>query len=592
MIGSAGTILFLVPARGGSKGVPRKNLAMLAGQPLIVHVLQTAKAAMRMCHRPGSRLIVSTDDEEIALTARQWGAEVPFLRPAELAQDASPTIDTVLHVLDALHMRESYEPGVVVLLQPTSPLVGVEDVCNAVQLFWESGSPVVSVTQNEHPLEWSFYLADGCLRPITASPDITRRQAARDTYRLNGAVFLASPEQLRRGRSFLLPETRGYVMPSERSIDIDTGLDLQVTEAVLARQAVSAPQSVIAVAGRKIGPSHPCFIVAEAGVNHNGDIKLAYELIDAATQAGADAVKFQTFRAEEIVTASAPKAAYQKATTDAAESQLDMLKRLELSQESHYALKRYAEERELIFLSTPFEPTSADFLESLDVVAFKLPSGEVTNTPFLAHVARKGRPILLSTGMSTLEEVSEAVRIIRAHGNPPLALFHCVSCYPAVPEDCNLRAMEALRCAFHVPVGFSDHSMGLAVPVTAVALGANLIEKHLTLDRRLPGPDHAASLEPAEFTAMIEAIRTAEAALGQGVKRPTTGELETARVARKSLTAICDIRAGTVLTADMIAMRRPGTGLPPTALEQVVGRQVRRHVRAGDVLSWEDVDEA
>lgn len=583
------SLLFLVPARGGSKGIPRKNLALLAGQPLISHLLTTAKAAMRALNRPGSRFIVSTDSEEIARMARLWGAEVPFLRPAELAGDNSPTIDVILHTLDTLRTRERYEPTAVILLQATSPLVAGEDICSAVQLFWETKNPIVSMTQNEHPLEWSFYLEDGRLHSVAEGALVTRRQAARVTYRLNGAIFIASPTQLRAARGFITSETRGYIMPAERSIDIDTVLDFELAEAVLAHRAVSSPLSTIEVARRKIGPGQPCFIIAEAGVNHNGDLILAHRLIDAAAEARADAVKFQTFRTEELVTADAPKAQYQTVSTDAAESQLAMLKRLELDPDSHYELKRHAEERNLIFLSTPFEQTSADLLESLNVAAFKVPSGEVSNTPFLAYIARKGRPILLSTGMSRLEEVSEAVRTIREHGNPPLALFHCVSCYPAAPQDCNLRAMETLRCAFRVPVGFSDHTMGPSIPTAAVALGANLIEKHLTLDLAFPGPDHAASLEPAEFKAMVKAIRDVEMALGQSVKQPTESELDTSRVARKSVIIARDLKAGTVLTMDMIAVRRPGTGIPPTQLNQVIGRKVGRDLRASEVLSWEDL---
>jgi len=215
MTGSHSSILFLVPARGGSKGLPRKNLIPLAGRPLIAHILTAAKTAMEMLNCPGSRLIVSTDDEEIARVAREWGAETPFLRPAELARDDSPTIDVILHVLDMLKMRDSYEPLAVVLLQATSPLVVAEDICEAVRLFLECDNPVVSVTQNEHPLEWSFDLEGSCLRPLTTDfPE--RRQEAKVTYRLNGAVYVASPEQLRMARSFLVPEMQGYVMPAGR----------------------------------------------------------------------------------------------------------------------------------------------------------------------------------------------------------------------------------------------------------------------------------------------------------------------------------------------------------------------------------------
>jgi N-acetylneuraminate synthase/N,N'-diacetyllegionaminate synthase len=343
--------------------------------------------------------------------------------------------------------------------------------------------------------------------------------------------------------------------------------------------------SGFAVAGRRIGPGASCLVIAEAGVNHNGDLALAHRLVDIAAEAGADAVKFQTFRTDRLVTADAPKAAYQEVATGGDESQRDMLRRLELSAEAHGELAAHCARRDLLFLSTPFEEESADFLERLGVPAFKVPSGELTNLPFLRHLATKGRPLIVSTGMATLEEVGAAVDAVRNAGAPPLALLHCVSAYPAVAADSNLRAMDTLARTFGVPVGWSDHTLGIEVALAAVALGAAILEKHFTLDRTLPGPDHRASLEPGELAALVTQVRRVESALGDGRKVPTAAETDTARVARKSLVAARDLAPGTRLGPDDVAVRRPGTGISPAHLDQVLGRRLVRAVPVGGLLA-------
>ncbi len=276
-------------------------------------------------------------------------------------------------------------------------------------------------------------------------------------------------------------------------------------------------------------------MIAEVGVNHNGNPELAHRLVDVAADAGADVVKFQTFDPARLAATGAPTAAYQRAAGEGAADQREMLARLALPRETWAALQAHARERRMVFLSSPFDEGSADLLEDLDVPAFKVGSGELTNTGFLAYLARKGRPLLVSTGMATMAEVADAVEAIAAAGDPPAALLHCVSAYPARPEDANLRAIETLRAAFGVPAGWSDHTPGIGLPIAAVALGADLLEKHVTLDRGLHGPDHAASLEPEELKAMVAAIRGVEAARGNGEKVPVAAELEVASVARRSL---------------------------------------------------------
>ncbi|HMQ31534.1 MAG TPA: N-acetylneuraminate synthase [Chloroflexaceae bacterium] len=344
------------------------------------------------------------------------------------------------------------------------------------------------------------------------------------------------------------------------------------------------------LAGRAVGAGAPCFIIAEAGVNHNGELALARKLVEAAADAGADAVKFQTFRADRLVAPSSPKAAYQIETTGGAESQYEMLRRLELSEAMHLELIRQCEQLGLTFISTPFDEESADLLERLDLPAMKLPSGELTNLPLLRHIARKGRPMLISTGMAGIGEVEAAVRAVEQAGARDVALLHCVSNYPADPAAVNLRAMKTMERAFGYPVGYSDHTLGSAVALAAVALGAAVIEKHFTLDTTLPGPDHRASIEPAELRELVRGIRAVEQALGDGVKRATPDEADVAAVARRRLVAAQDIEAGVPLREQMVALRRAGAGLEPVMLPHVLGRRPRRRLAAGEPLTFEVLD--
>ena len=335
---------------------------------------------------------------------------------------------------------------------------------------------------------------------------------------------------------------------------------------------------------RFIARGRPCFIIAEAGVNHNGCVDLARRMVDAAIAAGADAVKFQTFRADDLAADSAPMAEYQRRRLGGEDSQREMLRKLELSEADHVTLSRYCRRKGILFLSTPFDDASADLLDRLQVPAYKVASGELTNHPFLRRLASRGKPMLVSTGMANLEEVAEAVAVIESAGHPPLVLLHCVSTYPADPREVNLRAMLTLEKAFLRPVGFSDHTRGSEVALAAAALGACVIEKHFTLDRRLPGPDHDSSLEPDELASLIRSVRTVGLALGHGRKVPSPSEADTAAAARKSLVARTWIRAGTVITDDMIAIMRPGTGLPPSMRERIIGRRAAAEIPGGTPL--------
>lgn len=343
----------------------------------------------------------------------------------------------------------------------------------------------------------------------------------------------------------------------------------------------------VAISDRFIGPEKPCFVIAEAGVNHNGDIDLARRLVDAALAAGADAVKFQSFKANKLASEKTPKAEYQKKTTDSNESQYDMLQRLEMNDQMHIRLIEHCKQAGIVFLSSPFEEESADFLCSLGVPALKIPSGEITNFPFLKHVSGLGKPLILSTGMSYLGEVEAAVQTIAQFGNPGLVLLHCLSNYPADPAECNLKSMKTLTKAFKLPVGYSDHVLSNEVALAAVALGATVIEKHFTLDRTMPGPDHKASLEPAELASLIKGIRTIESALGDGRKQPAPSEESNRKLARKSLVTAQELRAGTTLTREMVLSRRPSTGLSPKNIEKVIGAKLLVDLPKDIPLSWE-----
>ena len=327
-------------------------------------------------------------------------------------------------------------------------------------------------------------------------------------------------------------------------------------------------------------------IIAEAGVNHNGDMALAHELVDAAAEAGADLVKFQTFSAEALVAKDAPKADYQKRLTAGDENQFGMLKRLELSPADHLALMDRCRERGIGFFSTGFDLASLVFLEGLGFTRHKVPSGEITNYPYLRKMGSFGKEVLLSTGMANLGEIEAALQVLEESGTPreKIIVLHCTTEYPTPMGEVNLRAMRAIGEAFGVRVGYSDHTTGIEISIAAVAMGATVIEKHFTLDRKLPGPDHQASLEPRELKEMVRAIRNVEVALGDGIKRPTPAELRNKQVARKSIVAIGTIREGEPFTDDNLGSKRPGSGLSPMEMPALIGRLADREYRDGEML--------
>ncbi|MBO7426501.1 MAG: N-acetylneuraminate synthase [Clostridiales bacterium] len=312
------------------------------------------------------------------------------------------------------------------------------------------------------------------------------------------------------------------------------------------------------------------YIIAEAGVNHNGSLELAKKLVDCAKEAGVDCIKFQTFKAKNLVSPRAQKAEYQKKTTGE-DTQLSMLQKLELSYDEFIELKEYCDKVGICFLSTPFDFDSIDFLSSIDMPFWKIPSGEVTNYPYLVALAKTGKPVVMSTGMCEMKEIEETISVLRENGVKEISLLHCNTEYPTPFEDVNLKAMETLRDAFGLPVGYSDHTKGIEVPIAAVALGATIIEKHFTLDKNMEGPDHKASLEPSELKAMVSSIRNIEKAVGSFEKKPSDSEKKNIAIARKSIVAKCSIKKGEILSESNLTVKRPGNGINPMRWPDVIG---------------------
>ena len=328
------------------------------------------------------------------------------------------------------------------------------------------------------------------------------------------------------------------------------------------------------------------FIIAEAGVNHNGSIDLAYKLIDVAVDSGADAVKFQTFKAENIASKNAPKAEYQKQTTDVSESQFDMLKKLELDVETHKELITYCKQKDIIFLSTPFDHESIDLLCDLGLQIFKIPSGEITNLPYLKHIGSLSEQVILSTGMSTLEEVGDALNVLTNAGTlkENITVLHANTMYPTPMEDVNLNAMLTIQKEFGLAVGYSDHTLGIEVDIAAVVMGASIIEKHFTLDKTMDGPDHEASLEPEELKEMVTSIRNIEKALGSSEKKPSPSESLNIKVVRKSIIANQNIKKGDLLTDKNIAVKRPGGGISPMQWDEIIGAAASKDYNADELI--------
>lgn len=555
----------------------RKNERLVAGIPLLGGAISKARQA---AIRSGGKVVCSTEDDRLATIAREWGAETPFVRPDHLASDGASTIDVVLHAAEAMGLSED---TMIVLVQATSPLATAEDLLGVLNTALKSNLPAVAVAAAPFPKAWMWRVdSSGHLQVETQTGH--QRQEHAVCYVPTGAAYAATVGHLRNHRSFVLPEAMAAIMPPAHSLDLDSEEELDVAEAIARRRAPGA----MAFGKRQVGPGHSCFVIAEAGVNHNGQLDMALRLVEAAAQAGADAVKFQTFQTARAIRKGTPKAEYQVGTTGGGTME-DMVRALELSPEDHQRLWEHASKQGISIFSSPFDSDSVDLLVRLGVDVIKLASGEITNLFLLERVAATRLPLIMSTGMSTMAEISHALNTLDALGAGPVALLHCVSSYPAPAHSLNLAAMAEMQAAFSRPVGWSDHSLGPAASVAAVAMGATIVEKHLTLDNTLVGPDHAASMEPAAFREMVVQIREVETMRGQAHKGPQQEELDVRALARRSLVAARTLKAGTVLLREHLDSKRPGSGLSPMAVGSVLGRTLKVDVAEDDFVLDEHV---
>lgn len=575
--------LFIIPVRGGSKGIPGKNLKSVGGISLIGRAVRAALAARHALGR--GRVIVDSDSEELLTEGRRWGAETPFLRPAELATDEASYLDGLRYALRMLHVADT--DTAIAVVQATSPLTPPAHLIEAIVRHEATKLPVVSVAKSSHPVEWAMRVEGGKLVPAVATFRRARRQDLQECYALTGAVYVASASHIANGGDFFIPgESEAVEMDARFAVDIDHPGDLARADAL----ARTEPERSLIVGGRAVGYGQPCFIIAEVGVNHDGDVAKAHKLVEHAAQAGADAVKFQTFITDSLVSKRTRMAQYQRDGGAADADMHAMLARLELPVTALAELQDHAKNLGLVFFSTPFDRASAERLAALDVPCFKLGSGELTNVSFIRDVARLGRPVLLSTGMGTLMEVGRALRVLSENGCDDVALFQCVSSYPAPAAVMNVRAIATLRDAFHLPVGFSDHCPSVVPAVTAIGLGASLWEKHLTLDRNASGPDHAASLDPEGFALQVAAVREAEAALGSGIKEPHPCERDAIELGRRRLFAERDVAAGARLTEDMLRAVRGEAGLGAEHWFDVIGRRLLRAREEGEPIEAGDIE--
>lgn len=517
----------LIPARGGSKRVPRKNLRRVGGRTLV-------ELAVRCAIDAGiPRVYVSTDDEEIAMHATECGA-IAVRRPDELSRDTSSTEEAITHWWRKLPVEE--RPDTFVLLQPTSPLRTSQHVSEAVSLLVQSGADsVVSVTKS------AMHAFAGRVRPREAGdewkPDrphdrrpMTQSASVAQIGHENGAIWALRRELWERTGYRQGGDCRAYVMSAEDSIDVDSESDLTHANAVLAARAANAP--TVEIAGRVIGAGRPVYVVAEVGVNHNGNIATACELVREASVAGADAVKFQKRTPLLSVPVERRSQLRESCTAEPGVviTELQHRERMEFDVDGYARIDAQCREDGLPWFASPWDPPSVAFLSDCDVPAFKIASATVTDIETVAAVASTRKPVIMSTGMSTWRQVDAAVHAL---SGSPLVLLHCVSTYPAENAEVNLRVMDELRRRYGVPVGYSGHERGLQVSVAAAALGACVIERHITLDRAMRGSDHGGSLEPKGFAQLVRDVRAVEVAMGDGEKRLTPREEAQARRLRR-----------------------------------------------------------
>jgi N,N'-diacetyllegionaminate synthase len=593
------TVLGVILARAGSKGLPDKCVRPLLGRPVIDYTFDHVKASRRL-----TASVLTTDSEPAKDIARRRGIEV-IDRPAELAIDTATVDAAARNAVEAWELEHHQGVDIIVLLYGNIPVRAEGLIDRAVEHLHRTGADSVrsvAPVAKQHP-DWVHRL-DGDRMTQFRVNSIYRRQDLEPLFYHNGAVAamtrralfgaLKTPNDF---QSFLGGDRRAIVCDPEDAVDIDGPMDLAVAEAILRtgteshRHVVTKGTSTIkicpiCIANHSIGPDAPVFVVAEAGVNHNGDVSTALRMVDVAADAGADAIKFQLFRAMELTSREAPTAEYQRQATQHSTQQA-MLAQLELDDDAFKVIVRRCQERSIIFLGTPFGPRDVSRLVKLGAPGIKLSSSDLNNVVLLEATAATALPLILSTGASTANEIEEAVRLLERLGaRERLILLHCVSAYPAPIEAINLAAVGTLHSEFKVPTGFSDHTTSTHTGTWAVLAGACVIEKHFTLDRALTGPDHAMSLPPDELKIYIGGIRQAQRARGTGKLGYGNQEREVREAARRSVVSEQEIRNGTRITRSMLALKRPGTGIAPRELESIIGKIAATDIPGDTLLSW------
>jgi N,N'-diacetyllegionaminate synthase len=581
--------LGIILARAGSKGLPDKCVRPLLGRPLIDYTIDHANAAHRL-----HALVLTTDSRRATEIAMARGVEV-VERPPELATDTAAVEAAARHAVETWERRHGERVDALVILYANVPVRAPGAIDAALEKLAATGaSSVRSVAPvGRHHPDWMHRLEGD--RMVQFRPNSRdRRQDLEPLFYHDGAVIavtraalLAAATQPDDRQAFLGPDRRAILLRPEDTVDVDDALDLALAEAVLrAGGASRAPREArVCIGAREIARGGPVYVIAEAGVNHDGSRDRALELVLAAHQAGADAVKFQVFRTEDLAVPTAPLAAYQAPC--GAIDQRAMLRRLELSDADLRAIQARCRQCGIDMIATPFGVRDVQRLAALDLPAIKIGSADIDHLALLRAAAETGRPVLLSTGAASGDEIRAAVRALRDAGaGERLALLHCVSAYPTPWERANLGAIRTLAAEFALPCGFSDHTTSVQTGALAVAAGASLLEKHVTLDRNALGPDHAMSLGPVELRDYVALARRAEAALGTGDLGLSAIEHDVRRVARRSLVAARDLSAGALLTPNDLAARRPAGGISPSLLDDLIGRQLRVDVPGNAPLDW------
>ncbi len=594
-------VLGVILARAGSKGLPDKCVRDLLGKPVIAYTFEHARSARSL-----TSVLLSTDSVRALELARQSGIELVD-RPPELAGDTATVDAAARHAVSVWEEWHGATADVVVLLYGNIPIRSEGLIDRAVvHLITTGADSVRSVAPvgKMHP-DW-LHRVDGDSMAQFRPNSIYRRQDLEPLYYHDGAVVAVTRAALfdalrtpNDHQAFLGHDRRAVRQRLDDAVDIDEPIDFLLAEAILRAKGIAMPAlrgghatgcvapKAVTVGDRLIGPGEPVFIVAEAGVNHNGCVETALRLVDAAVEAGAHAVKFQMFRADELTTAEAPTATYQKQSCGR-HTQRDMLARLELSDSEFSRIADYCRRRSIVFLATPFSPADVDRLVALNAPAIKIASPDLTNPALVRAAVKTGLPLILSTGASMPEELNGRVEEINRLGaGHRLVLLHCVSAYPTPLESLNLRALITLSDEFGVPCGLSDHSTSTQSGGWAVATGACLLEKHFTLDSTQEGPDHAMSLTPPHLAEYIRNARSAEKALGHGRLGMIPLESDVRRVGARSVVATTFIPQGTPLTLDMLTVKRPAGGIVPSEMDQLVGRRARRPIPPDTIVTWD-----